>query len=123
VSSNEQTGLRAKRAEPVGGGGVPAQPSALGTQPTANLPYPVEVHIEELVLHGFESAERYAIGEIVQRELTRLFAEQGTPSTLGHDSEIARISAGTPVTSVGSDARALGTQIAQSVYRSLNGDA
>ena len=40
-------------------------------------PYNIELHIEELVLHGFSPRDRDAIGEAVQRELTRLFVEQG----------------------------------------------
>jgi hypothetical protein len=40
-----------------------------------------EIHIEELVLHGFEGADRYAIGEAVSAELRRLIAAGGlTPS-------------------------------------------
>ena len=39
---------------------------------SANL----NLHIEELVLHGFAPGDRYRIGEAVQQELTRLFAEQ-----------------------------------------------
>ncbi len=33
-------------------------------------PYNIELHIEELVLHGFSPNDRHAIGEAVQRELT-----------------------------------------------------
>ena len=42
----------------------------------------IELHIEELVLHGFAPADRYRIGDTVQRELTRLLAEQGMPASL-----------------------------------------
>jgi hypothetical protein len=33
---------------------------------------PVEIHIEELVLHGFPRRGGYAVGEAVRRELARL---------------------------------------------------
>ena len=42
----------------------------------------IELHIEELVLHGFEPGDRHRIGEAIERELARLFAEQGTPPSL-----------------------------------------
>ena len=38
----------------------------------------VELHIEQLVLHGFDPRDRRAIGEAVQRELARLFAQPPT---------------------------------------------
>lgn len=40
----------------------------------------LHVHIDELVLHGFDVASRHGIGDAVQAELQRRFAEQ--PSLL-----------------------------------------
>ena len=37
----------------------------------------VDLHIEELLLDGFSPADRYAIREAVERELTRLMNEAG----------------------------------------------
>jgi hypothetical protein len=37
----------------------------------------IDVHIDELVLHGFDPRDRLAIGDAVHAELTRLFAEPG----------------------------------------------
>ena len=42
----------------------------------------IELHIEELVLHGFAPGDRHPIGDAVEHELIRLFAEQGLPSLL-----------------------------------------
>ena len=42
----------------------------------------LELHIEELVLHGFAPGERYAIGETVEHELALLLGEQGVPNSL-----------------------------------------
>ncbi|MBD0326005.1 MAG: hypothetical protein ICV68_06225, partial [Pyrinomonadaceae bacterium] len=48
----------------------------------------IELHIEELILHGFERRDRYAIADAFERELSRLlseqFAEQGLPSSLSY---------------------------------------
>ncbi len=76
----------------------------------------IELHIEELVLHGFASADRYLIGEAVQRELARLFAEQGVPSSLTSGGELTRLHGGSFNVAPGAKAEAIGTQIAQSVY-------
>src|SRR3954464_11756015 len=52
------------------------QVSAIDSKPS------VELHIDELMLHGFASSERYAIGDAVERELARLFEKQGVPNSL-----------------------------------------
>ncbi len=79
----------------------------------------IELHIEELVLHGFAPADRYAIGEAVQRELTRLFTEQGVRPTLANARQIERLDTGAFHVKRGSRADAIGTQVAQSLYGGL----
>ncbi len=79
-------------------------------------PYTIELHIEELVLHGFKPQDRAAIGEAVQRELTRLFTEGGLHSSLHREHQVSRLDSGTFQVKQGSNAAAIGTQIAQKVY-------
>lgn len=43
----------------------------------------VEIHIEELVLHGYAPQDRYRIAAAVEAELVRLFTEKGLPSLTG----------------------------------------
>jgi hypothetical protein len=43
-------------------------------------PREIEVHIEELILHGFEPAHRCGIGDALQRQLDRLLTAKGIPS-------------------------------------------
>lgn len=81
--------------------------------------YNIEVHIEELVLHGFAARDRHAIGEAVQRELARLFAEQGVHPSLSKGYEAARVDGGTFSMRQGAKAETIGTQVAQSVYGGL----
>jgi hypothetical protein len=45
----------------------------------------INLHIEELILHGFAREERYAIGEALQNELQRLFTTQGLPQSFQED--------------------------------------
>lgn len=79
----------------------------------------IELHIEELVLHGFAPADRYAISEAVQRELTRLFAEHGVHPTLAKGRQVESLDGGVFHVKRGSRPDAIGTQVAQSVYGGL----
>ncbi len=81
----------------------------------------VELHIEELVLHGFAASDRYRIGEIVERELARLFAEEGVPASLTSSLEAERLDAGAFHVAANSRAEAVGAQVAQAVYGGLKG--
>ncbi|MEH1828428.1 MAG: hypothetical protein V7L22_24345 [Nostoc sp.] len=78
----------------------------------------VELHIEELVLHGFEGGDRDRIGEAVQQELTRLFA-QGVPPSLAQGGEIGRLDGGGFEMTASMQSGAIGVQIAQSIYGGL----
>ena len=77
----------------------------------------VELHIEQLVLHGFPPGERYGIAEAVERELTRLLAEQGVPAGLEQAGAVARLDGGSSAVIPDAQPEALGRQIAQAVYR------
>lgn len=79
----------------------------------------VELHIGELVLDGFPAIDRAHLGAIVQRELTRLFAEQGVPPSLTQGGEIPRIDGSLPTVS-GLSTQAIGTEIAVAVYGGLS---
>ena len=80
----------------------------------------VELHIEELVLHGFDPANRYAIGEAVKRELTRLFTEQGAPTAITQDGEIVQVDIGAFEMSAGFNAETIGIQLAKAIYGGLS---
>jgi len=83
----------------------------------------IELHIEELVLHGFERSDRYPIADAVERELSRLlaaqFVEQGGPSSLAHSAESAHLDAGAFHVAANSKPDSIGVQIAQTVYGGL----
>ncbi len=76
----------------------------------------IELHVEELVLHGFAPGDRYRIGEAVKRELVRLFVEQGTPPSLARGREVSRLDSGAFEVKPGFRAGAIGVQVAQAVY-------
>ena len=77
----------------------------------------VELHIEELVLHGFSPGSRQQIGDAVQRELTRLIAEQGLAGLEGASVEIERINGGKFQVGQGATPQSLGAQVANTIHR------
>jgi hypothetical protein len=83
-------------------------------------PANIELHIEELVLHGFAPGDRYGIGEAVERELQRLFAEQGALPRLAQDGEVAHLDGGAFEVARGARAETIGAQIAQTLHGGLS---
>jgi hypothetical protein len=79
-----------------------------------------ELHIEELILHGFAFSDRYRIGDAMERELARLFVEQGTPSSLANRRDVVRLDSRVLEVKRGSRAEAFGVQVAHAVYEGLS---
>jgi len=77
----------------------------------------VELHVGELVLHGLSPRDRAGVGETFEREMARLFAEQGNP--LGRRGYVGRLDGGSFETKPDSTPEAIGIQIARATYRSL----
>lgn len=76
----------------------------------------VELYIEELVLDGFASSDRYVIGEAVERELARLLGEQDIPNSLRFDNTADEIRGATFNATRDARPPIIGRQIAQAVY-------
>jgi hypothetical protein len=94
------------------------------TEPTtkhaaSRAPAAIELHIEELVLHGFAPGDRARIADAVQSELTRLFAEQGVPASLRQGGAVAELDAGTFVAHRDAGADRIGGQVALAIRRGL----
>ena len=82
-------------------------------------PKSIELHIEELVLHGFSPGDRYRIAEGVEQELSRLFADRGVPESLAEGGEIVSVDGAAFEVAPRSRAEAVGAQVAQAVYGRL----
>ena len=80
-------------------------------------PSAIELHIEELVLHGFPAGDRFGIGDAVQQELARLLGEQGLPGVMAHPVNIDRIDAGAIQVGAGARPRMIGTQLAETLHQ------
>jgi hypothetical protein len=81
----------------------------------------IELHIDELVLDGFAHADRYRIGDMFERELSRLLSEGGVPSSLVEGGVRAHLDAGACQVAAGSTPEQFGAQVAQAVYGGLKG--
>jgi len=79
----------------------------------------IELHIEELVLHGFSPHQRYDIAGAVEAELTRLFTEQGIPASLKSAVNAPSLNAGTFNMNKENAGKTIGNKVAGSVYKSL----
>jgi hypothetical protein len=83
----------------------------------------IELHIEELVLHGFERRDRHAIADAFELELSRLLsaqiAEQGLSPALAHNAESAHLDAGAIHVAAHSKPSSIGAQLAQAVHGGL----
>lgn len=55
---------------------------------------PVHLHIDELVLHGFNPADRHHIADAVQRELMRLLEETEISENSVTERTLVRVDAG-----------------------------
>ncbi len=82
-------------------------------------PKNIELHIEELVLEGFEKADSNRIAEAIERELTHLFTEMGVSPSLAIDGEINRLDGGTVQVAPGIRPEAIGARVARVVYQGL----
>lgn len=83
-------------------------------------PVNVELHIEELVLRGFAPGDRRLIGEAVERELARLFGDQGVPPSLPQDATVRHLDAGAFDVRPGFGTEAIGAQVARAVHGELS---
>jgi hypothetical protein len=89
------------------------------TQPSDFSPSSLEIHIEELVLHGFTPVDRYRLADAVERELARLFFDQGVPASLAQGGEIPHLNGGRFEVAAGATAEGIGLQVAQGLYGGL----
>ena len=82
----------------------------------------IELHIEELVLHGFDGYNQYQIGEAIEREITRLLQERGLPASFNVERNVGRLNAANFTVQQNAKAMSVGNQIAQSIYNGLGNE-
>jgi hypothetical protein len=78
----------------------------------------VQIHVEELVLHGFVARDRHRIGAAFERELTRLVERDGAHRWEARH-EGHTLDGGTFEIGPDMSPRAIGVQLAQTVHTGL----
>ncbi len=79
----------------------------------------IHLHIEKLILHGFNHVNREVLHDALTSEFTRLLSSPDfNPDTL-RDAGIPKLEGGTITTSHQTDSAVMGTQIAQAVVGGL----
>ena len=79
-------------------------------------PGAIELHIDELVLEGFDARDRRAIADALQRELGQLLGEGGGAWA---PSAAERVDAGTVAVGRSAPARDVGAAVAAALLRAL----
>jgi hypothetical protein len=79
-------------------------------------PAALHLHIEELVLSGFEPRSRRRIGEAFAAELTRLFTERGVPARLERGGSAETLSLEPVAIVPHSRPEQIGSRLAAAVY-------
>ena len=80
----------------------------------------IEINIDEIVLHGFESVDAERIKTEVQTELARLISEKGAPALFSSPNKLKLIDAGKISLSKGTKGSSMGSEIAGSLFNGLN---
>jgi len=84
---------------------------------TGNREFNLELHIDELALHGFGPLDRAELGAAVERALGRLIALRGLPPSLVRGGRTERLDGGCFTVRPGTETDHLADRIARSVYR------
>jgi hypothetical protein len=79
----------------------------------------IELHIEELALEGVAPELRSRVSAALERELTRLLAEEGLPSRLAGGGALARLDGGSFNVAPQSGPEAIGVAAARAVYAGM----
>jgi hypothetical protein len=81
----------------------------------------IELVIDELVLHGIDARDRYAVADALRLELTRLLSTPGHLDSLQANSDVATLSLPQVTLPAGGQPASVGTEVAAAVYQGLPG--
>lgn len=90
------------------------------TRPRVVRPYPVRLHIDDLIIDGAIVGDRQRIARAIERELERLITERGVPAALSESGAMPRLDGGQFELTPGAGPDRIGRQVARSVYRGLS---
>ncbi len=84
---------------------------------------PLEIRIEELVLHGFPNLNCKQFQSVVESELARLLDQQQPTVVWEKFGEISHLDAGRFEFNVDQKIESAGLKVAQAIYGTLKGDS
>jgi hypothetical protein len=79
----------------------------------------IELHIDELILHGVAPNDAGQVGQAVEQELTRLLSLHGLPSSLSAARELEMLDGGRFAMTVHARPSSIGNQVAGSVFKGM----
>jgi hypothetical protein len=80
----------------------------------------IDLHIEELVLPGFDRPDAWAVGEAVRAHLTEVIHARGLPAVLGTPRGADGPDAGRPTGPRATGPEAVGAHVAATIYGRLS---
>ena len=96
------------------------QPSRTGARHSASKSPPtLNLHIQDLVLHGFGSIDRHRIGTAIEHELVRLLHGQDVLRSLASPTAVDLLDAGVIKTESGAAPEPIGIQLARAIHETL----
>ena len=91
-----------------------------GRRPSNGLEYSVDLHIEELMLHGFAPGDRRQIGDSFEAEMNRLLTDTDISPSFLKSGEIALSNELEFDLASNASPESIGRQIARVIFRSFN---
>ena len=80
----------------------------------------IELNIDQLVLEGFPSRDRYRLSNAIQQGLDKIIRQRGIPDSLRENRRIGQINLDSINMQSNQRPENLGQQVARSIYNSLN---
>lgn len=85
-------------------------------QPQANI----KLHIKQIVLHGFDGADRQQISAAIIQELSQLLTARGIPPVLAQGAALNYLNAGSFQFNNTAAAQVTGIKTARALYQGMN---
>jgi len=79
----------------------------------------IVLHIDNLVLHGFQHADRHSIADGLQQELARQFTDPQAAQQLARAGNVARLCIGSVSIGQNTKPQRIGMQVAQGIGRGV----
>ncbi len=76
----------------------------------------IDLHIDQMILHGFADIDRDQLAFAVQQELSRLFADESAVTAIAGSKATARVDGGSFALAPDMGAETIGEHVARAIY-------